>query len=1431
MQRVGFIDLGRRFRTAEQSDAADPQLTLVLSSSGLGHSHGWPDLLQYPRVILLAEGGSGKTAEMRSQASTLQAAGKPAFYLPLEGGLLSELTAVERNRFDRWLASSDEVAWFFLDAVDELKLREGRLDGALRRLRNAIEGRLDRARVLISSRPSDWRFSIDQQRVESELPIVARGDSATADEESFLALLRSGVRPVRQPDSRSDPARSVRVVVLLPLDEAQIQTYARHAGVDSVEEFVREIRRTDSWDLANRPQDLHGLVPMWNRSHRLGTRTEQFENNIRTRLLQDDPERGDRGVLSDERLREGGERIALALTLMLTEGIRTPERTLDGSRGTFLDSRDILDGWDERQRQTLLRRALFDPATYGRVKFHHRSVREYLAACRLAALRRKGLSKRKLHALLFAEKYGHSIVVPSMRPIAAWMARNDVDVRRELIRREPETLLAFGDPESLPPTERDEILRGFHQAYGAGGFRGIRVPTDQIRRLAHPALAATVRQLWGDGPVNDDVRELLLAIIHFGQLGECADLVAPLARDTAIPDYQRAEAIRILKESRRTLELRRAAKALLNRPKKWSAELTTDAVRELFPTTIGAHDLVALAERASTPGNKSRIGWALERIVSAVDPLAPEAIELRDQLVSSILRGRDEELKVYRWHSRFGHFAVPLAHLCHRQLASEPMSRSGRLVEGALVAGLFGADETGGHKLVEALRESFSASDLRESAFWGAELLVAEWMPTLSDGRARLAYILRTGLVQGLTEVDRPWLEKAVGERENGPRRALALHGLLDLWTARGRLDAEANELLFRCLGNRRLRGMVVRRLSPEPHEPTAVEQQLERRRVAAQRKKAKQLDEWATWRAKIIKDPRAAFSGEAALSNVWRLYRWLQESRPNRNRLAVWDRKLVEVHFGPAVADGAALAFRGQWRAVRPSLRSQRSSIDVNRTPGEWVLGLNALAVEASEAGWATRLDPDSARTAAAYATVEWNGFPDWLKDLAEAHPRAVDEIIGHELSKELVDLGVDYLPILQSLSNAPTVVKRALQARLSSALDIQPVGYASARAVANAARHLDHMLSALAGTVDEGQHLEIKDRCAKSVSAIDTAPISVAWLSLLFRLDPNEAVATLERRLEGMPRNARVDYGVAAIASLVDGRGLIALESSDRRAHILGRLVRLAFDLAPPTEDPQHDGVHEVEVRDRAAHARRYLLSALLDTPGPDAQSVVQDLASGPLADMGERLRFLMRERAARDAEHAAMSASEVRALEDRYECPPRDDRALFETISERLEEVQHDVRDSDFTMRVTLQKVKHEVEIQRWLAGELDRNRREAYTVAREAAVADEKEPDILLTTNNGIGAAIEVKIADSWRFSQLQEALSRQLVGRYLRPRSRRVGCLVLTYHGHGRATWRNGRKTLDFGQCVDELRASARRMADTSSQRLWLDVVGIDLTGR
>jgi hypothetical protein len=256
----------------------------------------------------------------------------------------------------------------------------------------------------------------------------------------------------------------------------------------------------------------------------------------------------------------------------------------------------------------------------------------------------------------------------------------------------------------------------------------------------------------------------------------------------------------------------------------------------------------------------------------------------------------------------------------------------------------------------------------------------------------------------------------------------------------------------------------------------------------------------------------------------------------------------------------------------------------------------------------------------------------------------------------------------------------------------------------------------------------------------------------------------------------------------------------------------------------------VYSPDARDRAERARGLLLSALLETPGPEARRVLLDLAADPLfAHNADRLRHLTRERAAKDAEHEPMATADVVLLETRYEVVPRSRGDLSALLLDRLDDLAHDIAHDEFTDRRTLQTIENEVEMQRTLARRFRDMAREAYVVAREEEVADLKHPDIRLIVQDDLKAAIEIKIADSWSLTELERALRTQLVGQYLRHDACKVGCLLLTFHGR-KSYWEHPETgaRLSVAEVVSCLADQASDLEREMASTVLLVVFGVDL---
>ena len=1446
---MNFIDLERRFHALTGTELEDLEVLVSRSEHPFGSDIGWPDLLDYSRVILLAEAGAGKTVEMREQVKRLVGEGKSAFFVAMESldrdPINDCLSPDEARKFEAWKEDCEAPAWFFLDAMDELKLTRGRLDRALRRLSRDIDGNLHRARIIISCRPSDCRPVVDLATVRNQLPVPETGSAAPSvpPDEVFMSALRSEhIEKNSVPHGEDDlPGReTVQTVIMLPMNRTQIERFAEQSGVNDAPAFLKEVIRQNAWTFADRPLDLADLIRIWMSSGYLGTRAQQHETNVKSKL-RDDPERPDRSVLSDAQARLGAERLALALFLTRTRTIRSPEQAPNIHRSDgVLDPARILSDWTEEQRQALLRRALFDPATYGRVRFHHRSIQEYLAARRLQALRDQGMSTKALFRLLFSECYGVEVVFPSMREVAAWLALWNDAVRGELIKREPEVLLSLGDPETLDIAARGKLVRAFFKVYGEGGWRGLNIPIAEVRRLSHPALAQVIRECWGNGPTNDDVRELLIEMIWQGAVEDCADLTRTVAFDATETPYHRIAAIRAMIACGCHDDAREIADAILDQPASWPDRVVRGVAADLFPAVITVDELVSLMEQIPEP--KRIVGgfdWVAQQIAETIEPWSESAVALRNEMASLVRRG--DRYEHHRSWSKFNYLTPALATLCRRQLSMAPECRSTDLIQASVIASRFGKE--GWRNPIGRLRRLFrDNAALRSDAFWAELTMMDEIVPAAGGDHHRLRNTIHDGLVGDLIEVDRHWLLVALADKNHARRRAVALHALIDIWIQQGRVASELG-IICASLKDDMALGEILERRAELPKRNEEVEQWERERQIeeyAQNQHEAQRLREWKKWRDVLLADPADAFSEEKQTDTVYTLYLWLSELKRGSDRINVWDKDALIQAFDRDIADRAERAFREIWRTKQPVLWSARSNEAKNSIPPQdWALGLSGISAEATAQGWASSLSLEDVRTAAAYATIELNGFASFIEDLAVLHSDEVEKVIGDEIDAELkVGNEHDHLPTLHNLAYMDRAralsFKQLFVPRLIAALRSLPSAFTDETA-SRWERHISEILKILSDTNTGSDREAVARECSTRYSSDPSGSLALVWLKGLFRFDPVQGAQVLIVTLSDRNDPDTCRCAISTFAALFGGHDSVRLEVSDptQLARLLGQLVRCVYTFIRPEDDQIHEGIFSPDMRDNAQRARSFLLSRLLGTPGPEACRTVLALADeNDFGNLQDYLRLCARQRAAADAEFEPFSPEAVTDLENRYEIPPNDMNSLFSIMIDRLEDLEHDLAHGDFSDRRTVQSITEEREMQRTIAWRLNQKANGAYTVTREEEVADGKFPDIRLSA---IGVdhrvAIEVKIADNdWSLTDLKQALRSQLAGQYLRHSNCKGGCLLLTYHGR-KHHWihPDTRMQLTFLEIVQLLKNEAQTIEQENLNDIRIAVFGLDLT--
>ena len=209
--------------------------------SFLGRSRGatWDELLQSKRILLISEAGAGKTYECHVQAQRLSSEGKPAFFVELNAlaaaGFRDLLDADEEARLDIWLTSQSDVAIFFLDSIDELKLTLGSFKLALTRFKKCIGDQLHRARIVITTRP----IPFDEQLVREILP-VPPAYSAEPGEETF-AKIAMREHQKQCDDENVDILPEWRKVELIPLSDEQIIEFSQDQGVNDPDLLLKDL--------------------------------------------------------------------------------------------------------------------------------------------------------------------------------------------------------------------------------------------------------------------------------------------------------------------------------------------------------------------------------------------------------------------------------------------------------------------------------------------------------------------------------------------------------------------------------------------------------------------------------------------------------------------------------------------------------------------------------------------------------------------------------------------------------------------------------------------------------------------------------------------------------------------------------------------------------------------------------------------------------------------------------------------------------------------------------------------------------------------------------------------------------------------------------------------------------------------------------------
>lgn len=1435
--RYEFVELERTFRELPQhvreSDKVD--IDHVLPS---GQVLKWADLILEHRVVLLSEAGSGKTKEIRNVAMTLRSEGKSAFFIRLENIPTDFEDAFEVGDFQQfqdWLVSGED-GWLFLDSVDEARLRHPRdFELAIRKLGSRVSIAKDRTHILITGRAHAWRPKADLALCLDHLPFASPNISVEKDDSAEDIDTPEAIETTR---TRNGADLTFKLVTLDDLSPNQIETFVEARGVTDTKGFLKAVERSDAWSFTSRPQDLEELTDFWLSEGRIGSRLELMQNSIDRRLTERDQDRADASPLSIEDARQGARVLAAAATLTHEPTICVPDGT---SSSTGIQARDLLPQWDEGKLSALLSRPIFDEAIYGTVRFHHRSVREYLTAEWILELIVRETSRWKIEALLFQNQYGEVVVVPTFRPVLPWLAIFDEKIRERLRRVAPEVILSGGDPSRLPLDTRRAVLTEVCRQMSSGAFNRSVEEYDAIQRFSNDDIVDDIRRLLQKHAGDDCTVGFLLRMVWLGEIQQLLPDAKRAAMSAAFSTQTRIDAVRAVHAVGSENDRDEVRATLIRDEPQVPRELLAELVYGLLPTRGNVDWLLAA------------LAWSAEKVPHSIDRLS-ESIKmfsrsLATPLLSRFVSGLNNLLNrtpfTERRHcevsTKFGWLLGVAAEAVERLIQERDLT----VLEAAPLSLLYKLQSAIDYG-IDGLRSE--KANLMEIIPKWPELNRALFWCAVSESRARvfnkrgeaLDEYWQAAVFGALWQFNDSDFDYAISQIDSQPLdddRSVALSLAFRLYVDGGRPRAWRDKLKRCVASDAHLATRLSRYFRPPSQSEAernskrqeAAWQKREKARTEKERKSENEFKSFLTKNADKLRDP--GFPDRTAVSNhQYHLHERMRQREPRSSRWTEsrWE-LLIEEYDEPvarAFRDGAVFF----WRRYSPQLLSEGAEPRETKFPV--IFGLTGLNIEARETpGWPANLDDVDVGIACRYAVHELNGFPAWFARLFQEHSQIVSEFLLREIEYELSIAGRDeeLHYVLSDLSwhgdwawneIAPALVRLLTKSEPKNLESLRKLLVIVQRSSISD-RELIGLASAKCKKLRRNDHLAL-------------------WYAAWTGVEPSSAIPAFSTKIAGMSRKKQsAQMAMSYVTSLLathSNNGLRVREEFQTPGH-LKELYLLMHKHIQYHDDIERigSGAYSPEMRDTAQDARERLVGLLNQISGKDAYLALLAISrTHPDKSMRPWIRLQAKARAEQDADDGRWFPSQVLEFQASLERTPKTHRELSDLAKTRLLDLKDDIENGDSSIAVILRRVTHEKEMRNFIGREMREKAAGRYSVPQEEELADAKKPDLrFLGSGVDSPVPVELKLADRWTGSQLFERLKNQLCGDYLRDNRSSRGIYLLIHSG-GKRSWTIPKtsKRVNFEGLISALEAYwAKKISAQFLNVEHIDIIGIDLTKR
>jgi hypothetical protein len=1033
-----------------------------------------------------------------------------------------------------------------------------------------------------------------------------------------------------------------------------------------------------------------------------------------------------------------------------------------------LEAYSVLRDWKPSDVQLLLATAIFDEASFDRVKFHHRSIREYLAARWVDGQMTKGIPLGRLESLFSGRPFGEVTLIPSRRPLLSWLAAINVRAREWVVSKCPELLLFEGDPQSWDQPSADRAFSAFIEASKVSSRVRWFNSASECVRVSRAISPGKIASVLGDSDAPWQAKSLAYQLACHGKVSDCAAPAFAIYQEVTRQEWERVAALNILQvvgtSTHQAQVLADLEAGSISGNQLIAHALPCIAWPELTSSRLSA--IFGRTQSENKFGSGPMAGVVKDTLIPLAD-LASATVLLtavlqhlpRPTAGRRFSRFPDENQPEHAWLLDVLPDCFERVLVLAKETGNppiEPSLEAAERIESLRDSGFTDRNQftrlQSAIKALPSLRWDIAlgiaqSEDIRSSIsrlVWGNACIVTFGVDDLSDLMRRANDTTLTPDVQDI------WFKigaEVAFQQKGAQERKSALRSLCGL--GNGPRLATILETYRQLISGARNR----------------------RKSVDVERaRKATQQDEIARFKSDLI-SRREGIADGSDFSCLRRLLSFAFNNSA-RNDCGAVDLEVIAAELGAELATAFGEGLKAYWKKAPPPNPSDYPN---GAVPWEAQVALAGAYLSVEDGSDFSSYSTAEVSTAAQIALWSLPGPPNWFELLHETRTSEVEAALNPWVLDEARALrsGNGVRGALTLSMRCPSSIRRGLLAGITPLALSGAVPCAATLKELVRALYEDGLMTS--SELDTCCQLELAKLKAPSGRIQD-----LSWLQQWIAARPRVAWDWFKQHLSTL--SIEKDLQVSDFAASMSGLTWVA-QPWDSIAVCLLLEVSAVLRQNGSNTLPEGD-IDSAFYGPPTTRMLEGIARGFVGVRGTLGRNALHQLIAAETDDERQwNLRRLLAEHAEFEAATVAhWDIERLRKIHTAFDSEPRNEAQLYDQALARLEEIRTSIEEGPFSERALFKPKMLEKHLQLWLAAKYQDTQSRRFSVHREEEVDDDKRTDIQLACA-AAKVCVEIKPLDRSRRSYsasflVEDTLKRQIVGQYLKGRNSSRGILVL-----------------------------------------------------